>query len=73
LPSPPWRQSSSWLSACVGIFGWTQLVRAADNVIGGFEMDLIAIYQGFATPFASHSIRPEMFDGPSRDLRTDMD
>jgi hypothetical protein len=55
------------------IFGWTQLVRGADNVTGGFEMDLIAIYPNFATPFASHGIRLELFDAPSRDPRPDMD
>jgi hypothetical protein len=54
------------------VFGWTQLVRSTDSDPERFEMDPIAIYQQVATPYAWFGVRPELFDAPSRDSRSDM-
>ena len=35
-------------------------------------MDPIALYQQIPTPYAWFGIRPELFDAPSRDSRSDM-
>jgi len=55
------------------VFGWTQMVRSTDSASAGFEMDPIAIYRDVATPYAWYSVRPELFDAPSRGPGDDLD
>ena len=53
------------------LFGWVQLVRSTDSVLGGttFEMDPLKFFEDSPAPYCWFGVLPTLFDAPSRDRR----